>query len=87
MSIDWAKLRREQHRIAMQYFLQEKNMPKTAEATTIPADDARETKLAKIFHMAFRNQQLAPDWERASHKYRLAVAAGVRAVLAEIGIK
>jgi hypothetical protein len=54
---------------------------------TDEAQADRETKLAKIFHETFRNQGLAPEWGWASHKYRLAVAAGIRAVLLEIGIK
>ena len=53
----------------------------------VQSTEERDTRLAKIFHETFRNQSMAPEWGWASHKYRLAVAAGVRAILKEIGIK
>jgi hypothetical protein len=40
--------------------------------------------LHKVFHGAFRRQDLVPAWEHCSDKYRMAVASGVAAVVAEL---
>jgi hypothetical protein len=81
------QLRAVLHRIAMNEARKHRKEGTLPEPATAEHTVDRDNRLAKIFNEHFVRLGLAPDWQQASIKYRMAVIAGVRAVLKDIGIK